>query len=197
MVIGSLVVRMETMVVLVDERDREIGTAEKMRVHSEGMLHRAFSVFVFDDSGRLLIQRRADGKYHSGGLWSNTCCGHSQHGEDVRVTAERRLREEMGFVCPLVHCLGFVYRAALDNGLVEHEFDHVLMGRFQGDPIADPHEVGAWRWETPETIRQELGIDDGAYTAWFPLAFDRLSQFLGADAGSALAPRSTRTGAAR
>ena len=123
----------DPLLIAVDERDRETGVVGKMTAHRRGILHRAFSIFVFDEAGRLLLQRRAGGKYHSGGLWSNTCCSHPRAGESLIEAAHRRLREEeMGFNCPLRAVFGFVYRATLDSGLVEHEFDHVVVGRFQG-----------------------------------------------------------------
>ena len=118
----------ETLLIAVDEQDRETGVVDKMAAHRDGTLHRAFSIFVFDEADRLLLQRRATGKYHSGGLWSNTCCSHPRAGESLIDAAHRRLREEMGFDCPLQAVFGFVYRAALDGGLVEHEFDHVSSG---------------------------------------------------------------------
>ena len=136
--------------------------------------HGRFSVFVFDEAGRLLLQRRADRKYHSGGLWSNTCCSHPRAGESLLEAAHRRLREEMGLDCPLRAVFGFVYRAALDGGLVEHEFDHVVVGRFEGVPAPDEREVGAWRWERLAAIQSQLAEEPGAFTAWFKLALDGL-----------------------
>src|SRR6185503_9661232 len=132
---GIVGIRMtDEMVVLVDEDDREAGTGEKMAVHRSGRLHRAFSVFVVDGEGRLLLQRRAAVKYHSAGLWSNTCCGHPRPGETILAAATRRLKEEMGFECRLRPAFSFIYRAALDHGLTEHELDHVLLGSHDGAP---------------------------------------------------------------
>jgi len=162
-------------VILVDEADRELGAEEKLAAHRNGgRLHRAFSVFVFDDDGQLLLQRRADGKYHSAGLWSNTCCGHPRPGEEVTDAARRRLFEEMGFDCPLERRFSFEYKAELENGLTEHELDHVLVGRFAGNPNPDPSEVGAWRAVPPSEIESELAEDPEAYSAWFPIAFRQL-----------------------
>ena len=162
-------------VILVDEADRELGVEEKLAAHRDGgRLHRAFSVFVFDDDGRLLLQRRADGKYHSAGLWSNTCCGHPRPGEEVTEAARRRLFEEMGFDCPLESRFSFEYKAELENGLTEHELDHVLVGRFAGTPSPDPSEVGAWRAASPSDIGTELAESPEAFSAWFPIAFRRL-----------------------
>jgi len=139
-------------VVLVDERDREVGTAPKLAAHEDGALHRAFSVFVLNGHGELLLQRRADTKYHSAGLWTNTCCGHPRPGEPVAAAARRRLREEMGFDCEPAPAGTFVYRAEV-GGLVEHEYDHVFVGRHETDPLPDPAEVSEWRWQSPHRSR--------------------------------------------
>ena len=164
----------DALLIAVDAEDRETGVVDKMAAHRQGILHRAFSVFVFDAADRLLLQRRAIGKYHSGGLWSNTCCSHPRAGESLPDAAHRRLREEMGFDCPLQAVFGFVYRAALDRGLVEHEFDHVVVGRFQGAPAPDAREVEEWKWERVPAIQSQLAEDPRAFTAWFELALDGL-----------------------
>ena len=164
----------DTLLIAVDALDRETGRVEKVDAHRGGILHRAFSVFIFDEDERLLLQRRARRKYHSGGLWSNTCCSHPRVGESVCDAAHRRLLEEMGFDCPLERVFGFVYRAPLDGGLVEHEFDHVLVGHFGGVPAPDGQEVEDWRWAALSTIQSELAEDPSAYTAWFKLALDGL-----------------------
>ena len=164
----------DTFLIAVDEQDHETGVVKKMVAHRKGILHRAFSIFVFDEVDRLLLQRRANGKYHSGGLWSNTCCSHPRAGESLIEAAHRRLREEMGFDCPLRSVFGFVYRAALDGGLVEHEFDHVVVGRFAGVPAPDAREVGAWKWERVAAIQSQLAEDPRAFTAWFGLALEGL-----------------------
>ena len=163
-----------TMLIAVDEHDRETGTVEKMAAHRHGILHRAFSIFVFDDTDRLLLQRRAGSKYHSGGLWSNTCCSHPRAGESLLEAAHRRLYEEMGFDCPLDPVFGFVYRAVLDGGLVEHEYDHVIAGRFQGSPAPDAREVDDWEWQNVPIIQSRLTEQRNAFTAWFKLALDGL-----------------------
>ncbi|HEV2147893.1 MAG TPA: isopentenyl-diphosphate Delta-isomerase [Longimicrobiaceae bacterium] len=162
------------MVVLVDERDRETGVAEKLAAHREGRLHRAFSVFVFDQAGSLLLQRRADGKYHSAGLWTNTCCSHPRPGEAVEDAAHRRLAEEMGFDCELRPAFTFVYRADFPDGLVEHELDHVLVGRWSGSPAPDAEEVGGWRWAAPGELLREMEADPEAFTHWFRIALPEL-----------------------
>ena len=164
----------DSLLIAVDQHDRETGVVEKMTAHRKGILHRAFSIFVFDKDDRLLLQRRASVKYHSGGLWSNTCCSHPGAGESVLDAAHRRLREEMGFDCPLRSVFGFVYRAALDGGLVEHEFDHVVMGRFRGAPAPNALEVGAWKWERLPVLQSRLAERPNAFTAWFKLALDGL-----------------------
>ena len=164
----------DTLLITVDTEDRETGVIAKMEAHRKGILHRAFSIFVFDEVDRLLLQRRAAGKYHSGGLWSNTCCGHPKPGESLLGAAHRRLHEEMGFDCPLRVEFGFVYRASLDGGLVEHEFDHVVVGRFQGNPAPDPREVGEWKWAFAPAVQAQLAGEPEAFTAWFPAALDGL-----------------------
>lgn len=161
-------------VVLVDRDDREVGTAEKLTAHAQAKLHRALSVFVSDGAGRLLLQRRARGKYHSGGLWSNTCCGHPRPDETVDAAAHRRLREEMGFDCPLERAFAFTYRADVGGGLVEHEHDHVFVGRFDGTPRPDPREVEVWRWVPVTEVLEDLDAHPDHYTAWFRLALDEL-----------------------
>ena len=158
------------LLVAVDAHDRQTGVVDKLTAHRQGILHRAFSIFVFDEAGRLLLQRRAAGKYHSGGLWTNTCCSHPRAGEGLLDAAHRRLREEMGFDCPLEAVFGFVYRAELDGGLVEHEFDHVVVGRFEGDPVADPGEVGDWKWVDVHAVRAQLAEAPAGFTAWFGTA---------------------------
>ena len=163
-------------VVLVDERDVEIGTEEKLAAHREGRLHRAFSVFVFDRNGRLLLQRRAAGKYHSAGLWSNTCCGHPRPGEATPEAARRRLQEEMGFDCPLEPVFAFVYRAELDHGLLEHELDQVFTGRFDGPPRPDPAEVSEWRPVHVAELSRDLAQNPDRYSVWLPQALDGLRE---------------------
>lgn len=161
-------------VVLVDGADRQVGTAEKLHAHREGMLHRAFSVFVLNSRREVLLQRRADGKYHTGGLWSNTCCGHPRPGEPLEEAARRRLEEEMGFRCELQRVGEFVYRAPLADGLEEHEYDHVFIGWYDGDPEPDPAEVSEWRWASAATLHRRLSAAPQAYTPWLAPALDQL-----------------------
>lgn len=156
-------------VVLVDERDRDLGHMEKLAAHREGMLHRAFSVFIFNSKGHLLLQQRAKGKYHSPGLWTNTCCGHPRPGESTQLAAERRLKEEMGITAPLAPVMRFAYRAELGGGLIEHELDHVLIGEYDRDPLPDPSEAMDWRWVDKAELDKELAAHPALFTAWFPL----------------------------
>ena len=159
-------------VILVDADGAQIGTGPKLPVHRAGTLHRAFSVFVFNQAGEVLLQRRAEGKYHTAGLWSNTCCGHPRPGEETAAAAERRLGEEMGFHCELTPLFDFVYRVELHPGLWEHEFDHVFVGRYDGDPIPDPSEVGDWRWVAMRDLRREVRERPEEFTPWFRIVLE-------------------------
>ncbi len=165
---------MEERVILVDERDREVGTRAKLSAHVDGKLHRAVSVFVFDADENMLLQRRAAAKYHSGGLWSNTCCGHPRPGESSEEAAHRRLREEMGFDCRLRPVLNFIYRSELENGLFEHEYDHVFVGRFEGTPAPNPDEVDDWRWVSVEDVTVDELANPKRYSVWFAIALKKL-----------------------
>lgn len=161
-------------VVLVDARDRALGTAEKLDAHRRGLLHRAFSVFAFDAAGRLILQRRAAGKYHGAGLWTNACCSHPGPGEPVAAAASRRLREEMGFSAELRPAFAFLYRAEVGGGLVENEYDHVLLGRCDARPEPDPAEVDEWRAEAPDALLADVARAPQRYTVWFRLALAEL-----------------------
>ncbi len=163
-------------VVLVDDQDHEVGTAEKLDAHRSGTLHRAFSIFVLNRRGQVLMQRRASAKYHSPGLWSNTCCGHPRPGEATIVAASRRLREEMGLHCALRHVGQFVYRAELDGGLIEHELDHVFVGTFEGEPVANPIEVGEWKWVDRHDLDRALADSPTAFTAWLRPALNQVAR---------------------
>lgn len=153
--------------ILVDAADAVIGAAPKLEAHRTGALHRAFSVFVFDARGDLLLQRRARTKYHSGGLWTNTCCGHPRPGEDTGRAARQRLREEMGFTCSLAAAGSFIYRTDVGGGLEEHELDHVYVGVHDGLPLPAPAEVDAWRRCAIPMLEAELRHAPGRFTAWF------------------------------
>lgn len=164
----------DDVVVLVDPGDVVVGVAPKIEAHREGRLHRAVSVVLFDDAGRVLLQRRADGKYHSGGLWSNTCCGHPRPGESVEDAARRRLRDELGIEgCDVARVDQFVYRAALEGGLVEHELDHVLVGSWNGRVEPDPDEVSETRWVDRDRLLAELVEAPGRYTVWIRSVIQR------------------------
>jgi isopentenyl-diphosphate delta-isomerase len=163
------------MVVLVDEHDREVGEAPKLLAHQRGLLHRAFSVFVLNAAGEVLLQRRADGKYHSGGLWTNTACGHPRPGEPVAAAARRRLREEMGFDCALAPAGSFIYRKEVGGDLVEHELDHVFLGRHDAAPHPDAAEVSEWRWTPAAAALADATAHPGHYTPWFALALAELA----------------------
>lgn len=165
---------MKQEVILVDEHDEAVGTGEKMATHRTGDLHRAFSIFIFNPQGQMLLHRRAEGKYHSGGLWTNACCSHPRPGESTAEAAHRRLQEEMGFDTELEEAFRFIYRAELDNDLVEHELDHVLVGTYDGVPEPDPEEVGDWKWVDLEELEEDLEERPERYTAWFKAAVGRV-----------------------
>jgi isopentenyl-diphosphate delta-isomerase len=163
----SVVPDRDEMVVLVDPSDAVVGTAPKLDAHRDGRLHRAVSVMLFDHEGRLLLQRRADSKYHSGGLWSNTCCGHPRPGESNNDAGLRRLSAELGIDdCELTGVGEFVYFARLDGGLVEHELDHVLIGRWNGNANPDPLEVAETRWIDRDALLTDMRAKPAEYTAW-------------------------------
>jgi isopentenyl-diphosphate Delta-isomerase len=174
--------------VLVDEDDREVGSAGKLDAHEAGLLHRAFSIFVVNRAGELLLQRRAASKYHSGGRWSNACCGHPRPGEALGAAAHRRLREEMGFDCALVPISTFRYHAALDHALVENEIDHVLVGVWDGEPSPDPAEADAWRWLGRAALEARLAEAPAEFTVWFRLILDALGHEVWSGSGGAPLP---------
>jgi isopentenyl-diphosphate delta-isomerase len=163
-------------VILVDEEDDEIGVEEKMRAHSTDSpkLHRAFSVFIFNPEGMMLIQKRADSKYHSPGLWTNACCSHPRPGETTEEAAHRRLKEEMGFDTFISEAFEFIYKAEFDNGLTEWEYDHVFIGTHDGDITPDPDEVGDHKWMDPEELRIDIDKNPDDYTPWFKLALKQV-----------------------
>jgi isopentenyl-diphosphate delta-isomerase len=163
-------------VILVDHQDQEIGTMEKLEAHREGKLHRAFSVLIFNSRDELLLQKRADSKYHCGGMWTNACDGHPRPDESTLAAARRRLREELGFDCDLVETLQFTYWAELDHDLKEHEVDHLFIGRFDGQPVPDPAEASDWKWIDWESLEQDARDNFDSYAAWSKIAFTYRSQ---------------------
>tara|TARA_R110002096_G_scaffold132768_2_gene283222 strand:+ start:61086 stop:61607 length:522 start_codon:yes stop_codon:yes gene_type:complete len=160
-------------VILVDESDNALGLMEKMEAHEKGLLHRAFSVFILDDNGDLLLQQRAKSKYHSGGLWTNTCCSHPRDEEKTIDAAHRRLMEEMGFDCEIEKMFDFVYKAELDQGLTEHELDHLFVGYYNGEPIINPEEVEDWKKMSLNEVEEDIKNQPQYYTEWFKIIFDR------------------------
>lgn len=158
---------MPEQLILVDKNDKEIGIGEKMVVHKKALLHRAFSILIFNSRGEMLLQRRAEKKYHSGGLWANACCGHPLAGEAIDKAAHRRLREEMGFDCELKELTAFVYRAELDNGLTEHEFDHVFFGSYDGEIMPNRDEVSEFLFMDTDELRADIEGKPEKYTPWF------------------------------
>jgi len=168
---------MEEFVILVDEKDSETGIMEKMQAHLEAHLHRAFSVFIFNKTGELMLQQRAFTKYHTPGLWTNTCCSHPRPGEKTADAAHRRLNEEMGFDCNFEEAFSFTYKAAFDNQLTEHEFDHVFIGTSEELPVINPEEVASWRFATMQQISLEMQQHPENFTIWFRIAFDQVAKF--------------------
>ncbi len=154
-------------VILVDEHDNEIGTMEKMEAHQQGFLHRAFSVLIFNSKGELLLQKRAQSKYHSGGLWTNTCCSHPHPEETIFQAAQRKLKQEMGIDLQTDFVFKFTYKISLENHLIEHEVDHVLIGYYDGQPILNPVEAEDWKFEKPELVKNDMLINPDKYTYWF------------------------------
>jgi isopentenyl-diphosphate Delta-isomerase len=160
--------------VLVNELDKSIGVMEKMEAHRKGLLHRAFSIFIFNSKGQLLLQQRALEKYHSGGLWTNACCGHPRPEEEIEQAALRRLREEMGLQCALKFSFSFIYRFDFENGLSEHEYDHVFTGVCDDKPVVNPAEAMSWKYLDQDKLRASLKKEPEKYTHWFGLALERV-----------------------
>ncbi|MBI1835997.1 MAG: isopentenyl-diphosphate Delta-isomerase [Flavobacteriia bacterium] len=160
-------------VILVDQNDHVIGSMEKLEAHQKGLLHRAFSIFIFNSKNELLIHKRAMGKYHSEGLWTNTCCSHPVPGESIIEAAHRRLQEEMGFDCEIESVFSFVYDVALENQLIEHELDHVIVGRFDGKPVLNLEEASEYKWETLDNIIADIESNSDAFTYWFKVILEK------------------------
>ena len=161
-------------VILVDENDHETGLMPKLEAHQKGFLHRAFSVFIFNSKGELLLQQRALNKYHSEGLWSNTCCSHPRPGESINDAANRRLAEEMGLSCEIYPAFGFIYKADLDNDLIEHEYDHVFIGSSDVAPVINNEEVENSKYIDIQSLSKDMIDNPGSYTAWLRICFERV-----------------------
>ncbi len=168
----------EENVILVNENDEQIGLMPKLEAHKKAVLHRAFSVFVLNEKGELMLQQRAAHKYHSPLLWTNTCCSHQRDGESNLDAGKRRLLEEMGFVCELKEVFSFIYKAPFDNGLTEHELDHVMVGAFQDDPSINEEEVNDFKWMTLEEVKEDMQIRPESYTEWFKIIFKQFYNHL-------------------
>ena len=168
----------EEEVILVNEMDEPIGLMPKLEAHEKAALHRAFSVFVLNDQNEILLQQRAHHKYHSPLLWTNTCCSHQRSGESNIEAGSRRLFEEMGFKTDLKDLFHFIYKAPFDNGLTEHELDHVMIGYFNENPTINPEEVEAWKWMKVEEIKTDMTLNPEIYTVWFKIIFDEFYHFL-------------------
>ena len=164
--------------ILVDEYDVPLGTVEKMEAHEKALLHRAYSVFIFNTKGEMLLQQRAFSKYHSGGLWTNACCSHPYFGQETLAAAEKRLQEEMGFTVPLTKAFDFIYKAPFDNGLTEHEYDHVFIGTYDGTILPDEVEVASYSFKTISEIKSLLQQHPEQYTVWFKIAFPKVENYL-------------------
>jgi isopentenyl-diphosphate Delta-isomerase len=165
---------MDEQLILVDENDNETGSLDKLSVHQKGLLHRAFSVFIFNTKGEVLLQQRADGKYHSAGLWSNTCCSHPRKSEKLKEAISRRLLEEMGIDCETQFKFTFTYRCEFENGLTEHELDHVYFGTSDMLPVTDPQEVKDWRYIRLENLVEEIAKTPEQFSEWLKLCLPRV-----------------------
>jgi len=163
----------EENVILVDENDKEIGVMPKMEAHEKAVLHRAFSVFIINNKEEIMLQQRASHKYHSPLLWTNTCCSHQRLGETNIQAGKRRLQEEMGFVVELRELFSFIYKAPFDNGLTEHELDHVMIGSYNDAPYINTEEVADWKWMKPQDIKNDIAKYPENYTAWFKIIFEK------------------------
>ncbi|GGZ81439.1 isopentenyl-diphosphate Delta-isomerase [Algibacter mikhailovii] len=168
----------EEKVILVNEQDEQIGLMPKMEAHEKALLHRAFSVFIFNDNNELMLQQRALDKYHSPGLWTNTCCSHQRDGESNLQAGKRRLNEEMGFTVDLKESISFIYKAPFDNGLTEHEYDHVMIGHYNDEPEINPDEVAHWKWMSLEDIKADIALNSNVYTEWFKVIFDKFYEYI-------------------
>jgi len=161
-------------VILVDKDDKQMGLMEKMEAHEKGVLHRAFSVFIFNDEGEMMLQQRALTKYHTPGLWTNTCCSHPREGEVTVDAAHRRMVEEMGFDCDVSEVFTFIYKSDVGQGLIEHEFDHVFIGKYNDEPKINTEEVNGWKFMSVDRISEDIEKSPERYTVWFRIAFNEI-----------------------
>ena len=168
----------EEQVILVNENDEQIGLMPKMEAHEKAVLHRAFSVFIFNSNNELMLQQRAAHKYHSPLLWTNTCCSHQRDGETNIEAGTRRLQEEMGFTTSLKETTSFIYKAPFDNGLTEHELDHIMIGYYEQAPVINPDEVEDWKWMQLEDVRTDIAAQPELYTAWFKIIFEKFYEHI-------------------
>lgn len=168
----------EELVILVNEKDEQIGLMPKMEAHEKAVLHRAFSVFVFNDKNELMLQQRAAHKYHSPLLWTNTCCSHQRNGETNIEAGKRRLQEEMGFVCEIEEVTSFIYKAPFDNGLTEHELDHILIGHYSSEPKINSDEVESYKWMPLDAVKKDIEENPSIYTEWFKIIFKNYYSFI-------------------
>ena len=169
---------MEEKVILVNENDEQIGLMPKLEAHEKALLHRAFSVFIFNTENELMLQKRAAHKYHSPSLWTNTCCSHQRDGESNIEAGMRRLQDEMGFVVDLEESISFIYKAPFDNGLTEHEFDHVMIGYYNQVPNINLEEVSEWKWMPLEDVKVDIAMKPEIYTEWFKIIFDKFYEYI-------------------
>ena len=160
-------------VLLVNQQDQILGKMEKIEAHEKGLLHRAFSVFIYNDKNELLLQKRAFSKYHTPGLWTNTCCSHQRENESNIEAGKRRLQEEMGFNTELENQFSFIYKAPFSNGMTEHEYDHILIGYYNGEPQPNPDEVVEWKWMNLDSIEEDIHHNPDNYTAWFKILLEK------------------------
>ncbi|MGB0456431.1 MAG: isopentenyl-diphosphate Delta-isomerase [Flavobacteriaceae bacterium] len=168
----------EEQVILVNENDEQIGLMPKMEAHEKAVLHRAFSVFIFNSNNELMLQQRAAHKYHSPLLWTNTCCSHQRDGETNIEAGTRRLQEEMGFTTSLKETTSFIYKAPFDNGLTEHELDHIMIGYYEQAPVINPDEVEDWKWMPLENVRTDIAAQPELYTVWFKIIFEKFYEHI-------------------
>lgn len=168
----------EEQVILVNEKDEQIGLMSKLEAHQKAVLHRAFSVFILNTKGELMLQQRAAHKYHSPLLWTNTCCSHQRDSETNIEAGKRRLFEEMGFVCELKEVFSFIYKAPFDNGLTEHELDHVMVGEYEESPVINREEVNDFKWMTLEAVKSDIKTQPEIYTEWFKIIFEKFYSHL-------------------